>query len=160
MAAPKKPGIDKELIRELAELLKETELSEIEIEQNDFRIRISRGVPAAPTQVTYAEPPRPAEALQSAASAAAEAAKSLADPARHPGAVPSPMVGTVYRASDPKAKPFVEVGDAVTAGQAILIVEAMKHMNEVAAPRAGRVVEILVEDGQPVEYGQPLMIIE
>ena len=158
MAATKKPGIDKDLIRELAELLKETELSEIEIEQNDFRIRISRGVPAAPTHVTYAGPPRPAEAP--AVPAQIEAAKSLADPARHPGAVPSPMVGTAYRAADPKAKPFVEVGDAVVAGQTILIVEAMKHMNEVAAPRAGKVVEILVEDGQPVEYGQPLMIIE
>jgi acetyl-CoA carboxylase biotin carboxyl carrier protein len=157
MPQAKKPGIDKNLIRELAELLKETELSEIEIEENDFRIRISRQAPAAPTHVTYAEPPRPAEAPTPAQ---AEAAKSLADPARHPGAVPSPMVGTVYRAPDPKAKPFVDVGDAVAAGQTILIVEAMKHMNEVAAPRAGTVVEILVEDGQPVEYGQPLMIIE
>jgi acetyl-CoA carboxylase biotin carboxyl carrier protein len=160
MAAAKKPGIDKDLIRELAALLKETELSEIEIEQNDFRIRISRNTPAAPTHVTYAEAPRPVEAAQSAASAQADPAKSLADPARHPGCVPSPMVGTVFRAPDPKAKPFVEVGDAVKAGQTILIVEAMKHMNEVASPREGRVVEILVEDGQPVEYGQPLMIIE
>jgi acetyl-CoA carboxylase biotin carboxyl carrier protein len=160
MAAAKKPGIDKDLIRELAELLKETELSEIEIEQDNFRIRISRNAPAAPTHVTYAEPPRPAEAPPAAAPAQGESAKSLADPARHPGCVPSPMVGTVFRAPDPKAKPFVEVGDAVAAGQTILIVEAMKHMNEVAAPRAGRVVEILVEDGQPVEYGQPLMIIE
>jgi acetyl-CoA carboxylase biotin carboxyl carrier protein len=160
MAATKKPGIDKELIRELAELLKETDLSEIEIEQNDFRIRISRNAPAAPTHVTYAEPPRAAESSAPAASAQAESAKSLADPARHPGAVTYPMVGTVYRSPDPKAKPFVEVGDTVAAGQTILIVEAMKHMNEVAAPRGGRVVEILVEDGQPVEYGQPLMIIE
>jgi acetyl-CoA carboxylase biotin carboxyl carrier protein len=160
MAAPKKPGIDKDLIRELAELLKETELSEIEIEQDNFRIRISRSMTAGPTHVTYAEPPRPAEATGPAGPTSAEPAKSLADPARHPGCVPSPMVGTVFRAPDPKAKPFVDVGDAVTAGQTILIVEAMKHMNEVASPRAGRVVEILVEDGQPVEYGQPLMIIE
>jgi acetyl-CoA carboxylase biotin carboxyl carrier protein len=159
MAAPKKPGIDKDLIRELAELLKETELSEIEVEQDNFRIRISRTLTAAPAHVTYAEP-RPAEAPQSAAPTQADSTKSLADPARHPGCVPSPMVGTVYRAADPKAKPFVEVGDQVKAGQTILIVEAMKHMNEVAAPRAGRVVEILVEDSQPVEYGQPLMIIE
>ena len=160
MAAAKKPDIDKDLIRELAALLKETELSEIEIEQDDFRIRISRHAPAAPTHVTYAEAPRPVEAQGSAASGQAEPAKSLADPARHPGCVPSPMVGTVFRAPDPKAKPFVEVGDAVKLGQTILIVEAMKHMNEVAAPHAGRVVDILVEDGQPVEYGQPLMIIE
>lgn len=154
----KKPDIDKDLIRSLAELLKETDLSEIEVEQDDFRIRVSRHVAPAPTQVTYAEPPRPAELPPTPA--VPETAKSLADPARHPGAVPSPMVGTVYRAPDPKAKPFVEVGDAVQAGQTILIVEAMKHMNEVAAPRAGKVVAILVEDSQPVEYGQPLMIIE
>ena len=153
----KKPGIDKELIRELAALLNETELSEIEIEQDDFRIRISRQTSPGPTHVTYAEPPRQTEAA--AASEKVEAAKSLADPARHPGAVPSPMVGTVYRAPDPKAKPFVEVGDTVKAGQTILIVEAMKHMNEVATPRAGRIVEILVEDGQPVEYGQPLIVL-
>jgi acetyl-CoA carboxylase biotin carboxyl carrier protein len=154
----KKPGIDKELIRDLASLLKETELAEIEIEQDNFRIRISRNAPMAPTHVTYAEPPRQAEAPVAAEKT--DAVKSLADPARHPGAVPSPMVGTVYRAPDPKAKPFVEVGDTVKAGQTILIVEAMKHMNEVATPRAGRVVEIRVEDGQPVEYGQPLMNIE
>jgi acetyl-CoA carboxylase biotin carboxyl carrier protein len=156
--AAKKPDIDKDLIRDLAALLKETELSEIEIEQDGFRVRISRHATPAPTQVTYAEAPKPPE--PSTAAAPAEPAKSLADPARHPGAVPSPMVGTVYRAAEPKAKPFVEVGDEVRAGQTILIVEAMKHMNEVAAPRAGKVVEILVEDSQPVEYGQPLMIIE
>ena len=155
--AQKKPDIDRDLIRDLAALLKETELSEIEVEQGDFRIRISRHAAPAPTQVTYTEAPRQAEA---APAAQAEPAKSLADPARHPGAVPSPMVGTVYRASDPKAKPFVEIGDDVKVGQTILIVEAMKHMNEVASPRAGKVVAILVEDSQPVEYGQPLMIIE
>jgi acetyl-CoA carboxylase biotin carboxyl carrier protein len=149
--AEKKPGIDKELIRELAALLKETELAEIEIEHGDFRIRVSRGAPT-PTAVAYSEP-RPA------ASKGEEPPKPT-DPARHPGCVPSPMVGTIYRSSDPTAKPFVEVGDVVRAGQTILIVEAMKHMNEVAAPRAGRVADILVEDGQPVEYGQPLMIIE
>ena len=156
--AAKKPDIDKDLIRDLAALLKETELSEIEIEHDNFRIRVSRQAAPAPTQVTYTEAPKPAE--PSATPASAEPAKSLADPARHPGAVPSPMVGTVYRAAEPKAKPFVEVGDEVRAGQTILIVEAMKHMNEVVAPRGGRVVAILVEDSQPVEYGQPLMIIE
>jgi acetyl-CoA carboxylase biotin carboxyl carrier protein len=154
----KKPDIDRDMIRELAALLKETELSEIEVEQGDFRIRISRHAAPAPTQVTYTEAPRPVESP--APAGGAEPPKSLADPARHPGAVPSPMVGTVYRASDPKAKPFVEVGDEVRVGQTILIVEAMKHMNEVASPRAGKVVAILVEDSQPVEYGQPLMIIE
>jgi acetyl-CoA carboxylase biotin carboxyl carrier protein len=158
MPEKKKPDIDRDLIRDLAALLKETELSEIEVEQGDFRIRISRHVAPAPTQVTYTEAPRLAEAPVVAGGG--EPPKSLADPARHPGVVPSPMVGTVYRASDPKAKPFVEVGDEVKVGQTILIVEAMKHMNEVAAPHAGKVVAILVEDSQPVEYGQPLMIIE
>jgi acetyl-CoA carboxylase biotin carboxyl carrier protein len=156
--ASKKPDIDKDLIRELAALLKETDLSEIEIEQDDFVIRIARHVAPAPAHITYAEAPKPAE--PPAATAPAEPPKSLADPARHPGCVPSPMVGTVYRAAEPKGKPFVEVGDEVRVGQAIVIIEAMKHMNEVAAPRAGRVVAILVEDSQPVEYGQPLMIIE
>jgi acetyl-CoA carboxylase biotin carboxyl carrier protein len=153
--ADKKRGFDKELIRELADLLKETELTEIEIEQDDFRVRISRaGTPAA--MQVYAEPPRALPATPEKS----PPMPSLADPARHPGCVPSPMVGTAYRAAGPGAGPFVEVGDEVRVGQTILIVEAMKHMNEVAAPRAGRVVEILVEDGQPVEYGEPLMIIE
>lgn len=151
--ADKKHAVDKGLIRELAALLKETELTEIEIEQDDFRVRVSRSAPPATTQVSYAEPQRPAAAAE-------RPTPSLADPARHPGAVPSPMVGTAYRAPGPDAKAFVEVGDTVHAGQTILIVEAMKHMNEVPAPRAGRVVDILVEDGQPVEYGEPLMIIE
>ncbi len=153
--AEKKRGIDKDLIRDLAALLKETELSEIEVEQEGFRIRIARGGPAP---IAYAEPPRAAPTPQAADETARQG--SLADPARHPGCVPSPMVGTAYLAPEPGAAPFVEVGDQVSAGQTILIVEAMKHMNEVAAPRAGRVVEVLVEDGQPVEYGQPLMIIE
>ena len=155
----KKPGIDQELIRDLAALLKETELTEIEIEQEGFRIRISRGAPA-PVQVAYAEPPKSAGAPPAPSADTTERPMSRADPARHPGCVPSPMVGTAYRSAEPSAKPFVEVGDAVKLGQTILILEAMKHMNEVAAPRSGRVVEILVEDGQPVEYGQPLMIIE
>jgi acetyl-CoA carboxylase biotin carboxyl carrier protein len=158
--AEKKPGIDQKLIRDLAALLKETDLSEIEVEQNAIRIRVSRAT--STTHVAYAEPARttPAMAAPPTAGEAEEARKSLADPARHPGSVPSPMVGTAYRSAEPNGKPFVEVGDEVRVGQAILIVEAMKHMNEVAAPRPGKVVAILVEDGQPVEYGQPLMIIE
>ncbi len=153
----KKPGIDKALIRELAALLKETELSEIEIEEGDFRVRVSRG--AAPTAIVHAEPPPSSPASEAKTPPEVKEPKS-ADPARNPGCVPSPMVGTAYRATEPSAKPFVEVGDVVAVGQTILIVEAMKHMNEVAAPHAGRVSDILVEDGQPVEYGQPLMIIE
>ena len=161
LMAAKKPGFDRELIRDLAALLKETDLSEIEIEEGDFRVRVSRHAPA-PIATAYVppEPPKPREAPAATPAAETAQSKSLADPARHPGAVTSPMVGTVFRAAEPKAKPFVEVGDTVKAGQTLVIVEAMKHMNEVAAPRAGRVVEILVEDGQPVEYGQPLMIIE
>ena len=154
--AEKKQGVDQDLIRELAALLKETELSEIEIEQNGIRIRVARGV--APAPIVYAEPQR-APAAQPGGEATA-AKPSLADPGRHPGCVPSPMVGTAYRSPDPGARPFVEVGDVVQAGQTILIVEAMKHMNEVVAPRAGTVVAVMVEDGQPVEYGEPLMIIE
>ena len=154
--ADKKQGIDKDLIRELAALLKETELSEIEIEHEDFRVRVSRSGGGMP--VSYAEPQRTGATQAQPSDAAPKA--SLADPARHPGCVPSPMVGTAYRSPDPGAKPFVDIGDIVQAGQTILIVEAMKHMNEVAAPRAGKVVAVMVEDGQPVEYGEPLMIIE
>lgn len=164
--ADKTHGIDKELIRDLATLLKETDLTEIEIEQDDFRIRVSRAAAPATTQIAYSEPQRqaaasaPATASESASAAEPAPQPSLADPARHPGAVKSPMVGTAYRAPGPEARPFVEVGDEVRAGQTILIVEAMKHMNEVPAPHSGRVVEILVGDGQPIEYGEPLMIIE
>ena len=158
--ADKKHGIDKGLIRDLAEMLKETQLTEIEIEQEDFRVRVSRAAPPASAQVTYAEPQPAAAPAPSAETPGDKPAASLADPARHPGSVPSPMVGTAYRAAGPGAKPFVEVGDEVRSGQTILIVEAMKHMNEVTSPRSGRVVEILVEDGQPVEFGEPLMIIE
>jgi len=154
--AEKKKGIDKDLIRDLAALLKETDLTEIEIEDDDLRVRVARSAPAQPT-VIY-EPER-SQSSRSAAEKSAEPASRI-DPVRHPGCVPSPMVGTVFRAPEPNAKPFVEVGDQVRVGQTILIVEAMKHMNEVAAPHAGRVTEILVEDGQPVEYGEPLMIVE
>ena len=156
--ADKKPAIDKDLIRDLAALLKETELSEIEVEQNDFRIRVSRGAVAAPA-IFHSEQPRAAGPAPGGGDSSGKQA-SVADPTRHPGCIPSPMVGTVYRSSEPGAAPFVEVGDTVREGQTILIVEAMKHMNEVATPRAGRVVEILVSDGQPVEYGEPLMIVE
>jgi acetyl-CoA carboxylase biotin carboxyl carrier protein len=162
MADKKQQGIDRELIRDLAALLKETELAEIEIEQDDFRIRVSRGVTfaASPAPMTVQAEPQRAPAGQPSAAETKSQMASLADPARHPGCVPSPMVGTAYRAPEPGAKPFVEVGDTVKVGQTILIVEAMKHMNEVAAPHAGKVAAIMVEDGQPVEYGEPLMIIE
>ena len=155
--AEKKQTIDKDLIRDLAALLKETELSEIEFEHDDFRIRVSRN--AAPAPMIYAEPQKARTTLPPPADVP-PATGSLADPARHPGCVPSPMVGTAYLSPEPGAAPYVEVGATVRAGQTILIVEAMKHMNEVGAPRAGTVVAILVEDGQPIEFGEPLMIIE
>jgi acetyl-CoA carboxylase biotin carboxyl carrier protein len=153
----KKQPVDKDLIRDLAALLKETELSEIEIEQDDFRIRVAKNSAAAAP--IYGEAPRVRQTIPAVSESPAQEGPT-ADPARHPGCVPSPMVGTAYLAPEPGALPFVEVGAAVQAGQTILIVEAMKHMNEVAAPRAGRVIEVLVRDGQPVEYGEPLMIIE
>ncbi len=145
-----KPGVDHDLIRELAQLLTETNLSEIEIEQDDLRVRVARGGVERPVQ------PIAVETKPAASSASA----SAPEPARSAGAVPSPMVGTAYRAPDPDAKPYVEIGDAVREGQTVLIIEAMKTMNQIPAPRAGKVVDILVEDGQPVEFGEPLLIIE
>ena len=155
--ADKKHAIDKELIRDLAALLNETELTEIEIEQDNFRIRVSRTAPAGPAPIVYAEPQRAGPPPQGEPAAPQG---SLADPARHPGCVPSPMVGTAYRRPSPDAKPFVEVGSVVKAGERVLLVEAMKTFNDIVAPRAGKVVAIMVEDGQPVEYGEPLLVIE
>ncbi len=159
----KKP-FDYELIRQMATILDETDLTEIEIEQEDMRIRVARQ-PAPMTQYVgggfAAAAPIPAQMAPAAASAAAPAAEAkAADPASHPGVLNSPMVGTCYRASEPGSRPFVEVGDEVRQGQTVLIVEAMKHMNQIAAPRAGKVTAIFVENGQPVEYGEPLLIIE
>ena len=144
-----KSGVDHELIRELAQLLTETNLTEIEIEHDDLRIRVARGGGEVRAVV-----PAPAPVEVKAAAAAPEPAKPSA------GTIPSPMVGTAYRAPDPNAKPCVEVGDTVRQGQTVLIIEAMKTMNQIPAPRAGTVTEILVEDGQPVEYGEPLLTIE
>ena len=149
-----KTSLDTALIRELAELLTDTGLTEIEIEQGGTRVRVSRAGSVAVQAV--------APALPAAAGAVAptESAASASDPSRHPGAVKSPMVGTTYRAPSPGAPAFVEVGSEVRQGQTVLIIEAMKTMNQIAAPRAGRVTEILVTDGQPVEFGEPLMILE
>ncbi len=151
--AKAKPAIDKDTIRELAELLDETGLSEIEVEQEGLRLRVSRGggimahvsAPAAP-----AAPP--------AMSTCAPAPAPVSGPPA--GAVCSPMVGTAYRAPAPGAANFVEVGQTVAQGQTLIIVEAMKTMNQIPAPRAGVVKEILVEDGQPVEFDEPLVVIE
>src|SRR5262245_49833334 len=145
---------DSALIRELAMLLDETSLTEIEIERAGLRVRVARNISVA-ASVPAAYAPAPV-----AASAAAAAPAAALDLAKHPGAVPSPMVGTAYWAPEPGAKPFVEVGTKVSAGQTLLIIEAMKTMNQIPSPRAGTVTQILVEDGQPVEFGEPLMIIE
>jgi acetyl-CoA carboxylase biotin carboxyl carrier protein len=144
---------DSALIRELALLLDETNLSEIEIERAGLRVRVARNI-----SVTASMPPSYQAAGPAPAIAAAPAAS--ADVAKHPGLVPSPMVGTVYWASEPGAKPFIEIGAKVSVGQTLLIIEAMKTMNQIPSPRAGTVTQILVEDGQPVEFGEPLVIIE
>jgi acetyl-CoA carboxylase biotin carboxyl carrier protein len=153
MAQSSKPAIDHELIRELTQLLEENGLTEIEIEQDGMRVRVARGALAAPA-------PAVARVLSPAVQAMAESSPAPLDPAKHPGVVISPMVGTAYAAPEPGAKPFIEVGAKVKAGDTLLIVEAMKTMNQVPAPRAGTVIQILFEDGQPVEFGQPLVIIE
>ncbi len=148
--------VDNDAITALANLLHDNDLSEIEWKQGDTSIRISR---AAATPVPMAAPAAMAAAPAAAPSAAAESPADE-DPANHPGAVKSPMVGTAYMAAEPGARPFVSVGDTVSEGQTLMIVEAMKTMNPIPAPRAGKVTQILVENEQPVEFGQPLMIIE
>ena len=150
-----KKGVDQALIRDLANILTETDLTEIEIEQEDLRIRVSRAAAThfvqAAAQPVAAQPPvqfQPATA----------APEETPSPARN--AVNSPMVGTAYLAPSPGARPFVEVGQNVKEGQTILIIEAMKTMNQIPSPRSGKIVDILVEDGQPVEYGEPLIVVE
>jgi acetyl-CoA carboxylase biotin carboxyl carrier protein len=143
---------DSALIRELALLLDETSLTEIEIERAGLRVRVARNISIAASM--------PASFQAPASAPAAAAPVAVADLAKHPGVVPSPMVGTAYWASEPGAKPFIEVGTKVAVGQTLLIIEAMKTMNQIPSPRAGTVTQILVEDGQPVEFGEPLVIIE
>jgi acetyl-CoA carboxylase biotin carboxyl carrier protein len=149
---PKSLFIDHEVIRELARLLEETGLSEIAIEQDGTSIRVARNFAA--------NAPRTWQAEQPAALPNVTAAPAPLAPAQHPGLVASPMVGTAYRAPEPGARPFVDVGSQVKTGETLIIIEAMKTMNQIPAPRSGTVIQILVEDGQPVEYGEPLMIIE
>jgi acetyl-CoA carboxylase biotin carboxyl carrier protein len=153
-AAAKLATSDGALIRELALLLDETSLTEIEIERAGLRVRVARNVSIAasvPAAAPLAAAPVPVPAA---------APSAAADFSKHPGAVPSPMVGTAYWASEPGAKPFIEVGSKVSVGQTLLIIEAMKTMNQIPSPRAGTVTLILIEDGQPVEFGEPLVIIE
>ena len=142
---------DSALIRELALLLDETSLTEIEIERAGLRVRVARNITVSAAM---------SAGFQPAPAAAAAVPAAGADLAKHPGVVPSPMVGTAYWSPEPGAKPFIEVGSKVSAGQTLLIIEAMKTMNQIPAPRSGIVTQILVEDGQPVEFGETLVIIE
>ncbi len=150
-----KPTDERELIRELAELLDETNLTEIEVEREGLRVRVARSVTVTHAAPMFAANPGPGHAATAGAAAA-----PVTDLSKHPGIVPSPMVGTAYIASEPGARPFVDVGSKVAAGDTLLIIEAMKTMNQIPAPRGGTVTQILFEDGQPVEFGEPLMIIE
>jgi len=152
--AKDKLAIDHDLIRELAQLLEETGLSEIEVERDGQRVRVARG--GGTTHVVgggagAAAPPSPP---------ASPSTVAVVDPAKHPGVVTSPMVGTAYMGPEPGAMPFVDVGSKVVVGDTLLIVEAMKTMNQIPAPHSGTVTRILIEDGKPVEFGEPLMIIE
>jgi acetyl-CoA carboxylase biotin carboxyl carrier protein len=156
--------LDRKLLRQLAELINDTGLSEIEVQSGDFRLRLAKQITVQAT-VPVAAPAASAVAVHAPAPAA-EAAAVTADPAKpvigpdHVGAVLSPMVGTVYLASEPTSPPFVKVGDTVEQGQTLLIVEAMKVMNPIQAPRAGKVTHIMVTNGIPIEFGELLMIIE
>ncbi|MBY5624479.1 acetyl-CoA carboxylase biotin carboxyl carrier protein [Rhizobium leguminosarum] len=155
--AEKKSGIDQALIRDLANILNETDLTEIEVEQDDLRIRVSR---AGTPQYVQAPIAAPGYAAPADAAAAAVAAPTAA-PSRNPAnVVNAPMVGTVYMAPAPGARPFIEVGATVKEGQTLIIIEAMKTMNQIPSPKSGKVTEILVDDGHPVEYGQALVVIE
>ena len=150
MAKPKS-AIDHDLIRELAKLLEETGLTEIEFERNGERVRVAR-------RAKRAAGPATAASASSAAQVAAD--DGPIDHTGNPGLVTSPMVGTAYLGPEPGARAYVEIGSRVRAGETLLIVEAMKTMNQIPAPRAGTVTQILIEDGQPVEFGEPLMIVE
>lgn len=148
---------EREMIRELADLLNETGLSEIEIEKSGLRVRVARQLTVS--AVAAQAMPAGVPAVAAAAPAAAPAAAS-GDPAKHPGAVKSPMVGTAYRAPEPGAAAFIEIGKRVSVGDTLLIIEAMKTMNQIPAPKSGTVTAILFENGQPVEFGEPLVIVE
>ncbi len=152
---PKTPAIDHDAIRDLAKLLDETGLSEIEIERDGVSIRVARNFGAPVTRTRSSE----SSVVPSPITLATPAAVPI-EPLQHPGLVASPMVGTAYLGPTPGARPFVEIGMQVKQGDILIIIEAMKTMNQIPAPRSGTVTQILVEDGQPVEYGEPLMIVE
>ena len=162
MATPKKP-FDTDFIRDLAHLIAETDLSEIEVAQGDLKIRVARSVQViAPVTVAGPAHHAPVAPVAAAPAPAAVAAAPAAetDWAKHPGVVKSPMVGTAYRSPSPGAASFIEVGSVVREGQTLLIVEAMKTMNQIPATRSGTVTAILFDDASPVEYGEPLVVIE
>ncbi len=158
MSDKKTTGIDPELVRELAKILDESGLSEIEVEHGELRLRLARTLtmapaPAAPVHQSF-QATLPTEGPRAAPPAPAPS------PAAHPGMVPSPMVGTAYLSAEPGAAPFIKVGDTVTEGQTLLVVEAMKTFNPIPAPRAGKITAILIVDAHPVEFGEPLLILE
>ena len=148
---PKTPNIDHDVIRDLAKLLDETGLTEIEFERDGVSVRVARNLSAP------AGRSRPAEI---AGTAPIPVAVPVADPSQHPGVVLSPMVGTAYRGPAPGARPFVDIGSQVKAGDPLIIIEAMKTMNQIPAHRSGTITRILIDDSQPVEYGEPLLVIE
>ena len=153
--------IDPKLVRKLADILKETDLSEIEVEQGDLKIRVARQMTAAPT-MNYVAAPAMAAAPAAATAPAPEAAPAAAAaaPAIPKDAIKSPMVGTCYMSAQPGAPAFIKVGDKVKQGQTLLIIEAMKTMNPIPSPREGTVAQILVNDAQPVEFGEALVVFE
>ena len=161
-----KSSVDQDLIRAIAELLNKENLAEIEIEQDDLRVRVTRSYPAeapayAPAPMQYMAPPvAPAAPSAPAGSVPAAAPAKAEDLASNPGTLTSPMVGTAYRSPEPGKPPFADVGTKVSEGQTILIIEAMKTMNQIPAHRSGTITRILVDDAQPVEYGEPLVVIE
>lgn len=157
----RKTGVDQQLIRDLAGILNDTNLTEIEVELGDLKVRVSRQ-PATVHAIATASPAlaAPAGSPHPAAAPPAASTQAPASPEISGYTVPSPMVGTAYSAPSPGAKPFIEVGDQVREGQTLLIIEAMKTMNQIPSPRAGTVRAILFEDSQPVEYGEPLVAIE
>lgn len=162
-SSPKAPAdpIDARLVRKLADILTDTGLSEIEVEHEGLKIRVAKQLTAAPMAYAAAPAPMPVPAAAPAQAAPPVADTGSAAAARPAGdTVNSPMVGTVYLQPQPDSPSFVKVGDVVTAGQTLLIVEAMKTMNPIPAPKAGKIAAILVADAQPVEFGEPLVIIE
>ncbi len=160
-----KSGVDADLVRELAKVLDDTGLTEIEVEYGELRLRLARTLvmaqqPPAHTHVVHSAPAPAPAALPAPAAPPPAAPAPAADAASHPGAVPSPMVGTAYLSPEPGAPMFIKVGDTVSAGQTLMVVEAMKTFNPIPAPRAGKITAILVSDAQPVEFGEPLVILE